>query len=252
MDLKILEDMGLSRAEIKVYLALLNIGLTTTGPLSEKSGVKTSIIYHVLNQLLKKGLVSYTINSNKKYFRAEKPERLKELFEEAKENLNNKEEQLLKVISELSIKKAKDEKNYSITYEGIKGIKSALEFVLSKLEKDDVFYVVDASRISHEKLMGFFNDFHKKRVKKKIKYKVLFGEESLEFAKERKKYSLTEVRILPKDVKIPSVFWIFGDYVVIVVFAEHPTALMIKNNQVSDGFLANFKLLWKISKPYRD
>ncbi len=246
----VLESIGLTRAEIKVYLALIELGVATTGPLSKKSGVPTSNIYPVLKDLVSKGLVSYTISANKKYFRAEDPLRLKEFVQEQKKVLEAQEQKMTGFIAELQAKMARIEKKQeSFTYEGIKGIKTALEFVLKVLKADDMFYVIDASRISNERLMGYFNDFHKRRAKQKIKYKIIYGVESLEFARERKTYPLTEVRILPKDIKIPSVFWIFKEYVVIAVFSEEPVALMIKNPEISAGFLANFNLLWNIAKP---
>ena len=37
MDLSILEDLGLTHAEIKVYVALLELGSSTAGPLINKS-----------------------------------------------------------------------------------------------------------------------------------------------------------------------------------------------------------------------
>ena len=39
MDTKILEDLGFTNAEIKVYLALLELGSATAGPIIEKSGL---------------------------------------------------------------------------------------------------------------------------------------------------------------------------------------------------------------------
>ncbi|MEK6886241.1 MAG: helix-turn-helix domain-containing protein [Nanoarchaeota archaeon] len=248
METDILRKIGLSRGEIKVYLALLELDSTTTGPLVKKSGIPSSNIYPILNDLIKKGLVSYKITANKKYFKAEDPNRLKEFLEEQKKNLNEQEKKLGSLVEELSKRQMKVEKQESYTYEGIKGIKTALEQVLKILKKNETFYVIDASRTSNEKLMGYFNDFHKRREKQGINYKVIYGKESLKFAQERKTYRLTKVRILPPNVKIPSVFWIFKDYVVIAVFSEEPIALMIKNGQISKGFLANFELLWGISE----
>ncbi len=249
MDTSVLEKIGFSRAEIKVYSGLLALGLTTVGPLTKKSEIPSSNIYPILENLIEKGLASYSITANKKYFKAEDPNRLKDLLDEKKKQLDSQEIKLLEIISELSsMRKKKEEKQEYFIYEKIKGVKTALESVLKTLDKGDTFYVVDASRISNDKLMGYFNDFHKRRAKKGIKYQAIYGTESLEFAKERKEYAHTKVRVLPKDVKIPSVFWIFKEYVVIAVFSEHPIALRIKNKHISEGFMANFNMLWKISK----
>lgn len=249
MDLEVLKKIGLSNAEIKVYLALLELGITTVGQIIKKSGIPSSNIYPILESLINKGLISYTISANKRYFKAEDPNRLKEFLNEQKEQLNNQEKRLSEVILGLRERQEISEKpQESFTYEGIKGIKTALEFVLKILKKGDTFMVVDASEISNEILRAYFNDFSKRRAMAGIKYKIIYGTDLLKFAEIRKKDKLTEARILPKEVKIPSISWIFGEYVVIAVFSEHPVALMIKNKQVSEGFNANFKILWNMSK----
>ena len=57
MDTKILKEAGLTEGEIKVYLGLLELGLSTTGPIIEKSRIARSIIYQILEKLMQKGLV---------------------------------------------------------------------------------------------------------------------------------------------------------------------------------------------------
>ena len=61
MNAKILENIGLTDGEIKVYLALIKLGSSTSGPITDKSGVSRSKIYNILERLIQKGLVSYTI-----------------------------------------------------------------------------------------------------------------------------------------------------------------------------------------------
>ena len=61
MDIKILEETGFSKREAKIYLKLLELGATTSGPLIDKTDVPSSKIYEVLNRLEEKGLVAKTI-----------------------------------------------------------------------------------------------------------------------------------------------------------------------------------------------
>ena len=56
MNLKILEEIGLTKGEIKVYLTLLKIGNTTSGRIINESGVSRSKVYDVLERLKQKGL----------------------------------------------------------------------------------------------------------------------------------------------------------------------------------------------------
>ena len=52
IDTSILEDIGLTNAQIKVYLSLLELGETTSGPLIKKSKLQNSVVYNALNQLI--------------------------------------------------------------------------------------------------------------------------------------------------------------------------------------------------------
>ena len=46
MDVSILEDLGLSKGEIKVYTTLLEIGITKVGTIIEKSKIDWNILVH--------------------------------------------------------------------------------------------------------------------------------------------------------------------------------------------------------------
>ena len=51
MDLHRLEEIGLSKAEIVVYSALLKTGQTATGDLTKETGLRKSTIYNSLDRL---------------------------------------------------------------------------------------------------------------------------------------------------------------------------------------------------------
>ena len=51
MDNSILKDAGLTDGEAKVYISLLELGSSSTGPIMEKSRIARSIIYHILEKL---------------------------------------------------------------------------------------------------------------------------------------------------------------------------------------------------------
>ena len=78
---KSLEQVGLTSGESRVYLALMEIGSSTVGPIAKKSKVAYSKIYDVLERLVEKGLVSYTVKEKTKYFQAVEPARLFDYLE---------------------------------------------------------------------------------------------------------------------------------------------------------------------------
>ena len=76
MNKKLLEEIGLTNGEIKVYLALLKLAETTTGKIIEEAQISSGKIYEILDKLIKKGLVSYITKDKTKYFTTSSPNRI--------------------------------------------------------------------------------------------------------------------------------------------------------------------------------
>ena len=76
MDTQVLQKLGLTVAETKVYLALLKLGSTTIGPVVDESGVSRSKIYHILDRLHKRGLIASIIIGKTNYFNATSPKKI--------------------------------------------------------------------------------------------------------------------------------------------------------------------------------
>ena len=68
MDIQLLRKVGLTDGESKVYLALLELGSSTTGPIVKEADIAKSIVYQILDRLIQKGLVSYIVKEKTKYF----------------------------------------------------------------------------------------------------------------------------------------------------------------------------------------
>jgi len=88
MDLqKTLENYGLEAKEAKTYLTLLALGEVTATILAQKSNLDRTLMYQLTNKLIEKGLVSYIIKNNIRYFSAAPPETfLKNLQEKTTRN----------------------------------------------------------------------------------------------------------------------------------------------------------------------
>ncbi len=59
METAILEDIGLTSSEIKIYLALLELGIGTAGPIMRKTGLQNSVVHATLPKLVEKGFISF-------------------------------------------------------------------------------------------------------------------------------------------------------------------------------------------------
>ena len=101
MDTQALEDIGLTKTEIKIYLSLLKLGQSTTTGIIREAGIHSSKVYICLDRLIEKGLVSYAIKSNKKHFLASTPESLRNLLKDKEEKIAKQGERIERLIPEL-------------------------------------------------------------------------------------------------------------------------------------------------------
>jgi len=245
MDPKILEKVGLTEGESKVYLALLRRGISTIGGIIKESGASNSKIYDILDRLNKKGLVGVSMINNRRNFEAKNPSIINELIKEKEKEI----EKVKDIIPQLeeSYKYAEPVQEAEIL-QGNKGIKTFTEMILEKLEKGDTFYILGPQKESIESLGAYFQEWHKRRVKKGVNCKILFNQDLKELAEKRKKTPLTEVRLLPENIQTPALIDIGKDYVATIVFGERPLCIVIKNKKIADSYKSYFELLWETAK----
>jgi sugar-specific transcriptional regulator TrmB len=141
MDIKLLEEIGLTKGEIAVYFALLELGSSTVGPIINKAKVSSSKVYDILERLTQKGLVSYVIKENIKYFEAASPRRILDYLRERENEIKEKSKQIEDIMPELLLKEKLSEKKQEVNiYGGEKGIKTAHEKGLQVLKRGEEFY----------------------------------------------------------------------------------------------------------------
>lgn len=123
IELNLMEKIGLTRGESKVYLALLETGQSSITKIVKKSGVSTSKSYNILHRLKEKGLVSHVILHGVRHFKAANPERLKEILEEKHRNIEDSISKIDELIPELlANQKLKEEDEEAEIFVGMKGL----------------------------------------------------------------------------------------------------------------------------------
>ena len=141
MDLAPLESIGLTKGEIKVYGALLELGESTKTPIANESKVSHGKVYDILERLLTKGLVSVIKKEGIKNFKASNPKKLKEYIQRKKENILTQEktvENLLPILTSKYTSKRKD--TDAEIYFGWNGLKTAYDQMLDSIDKQDTNY----------------------------------------------------------------------------------------------------------------
>lgn len=254
MDTTALKEAGLSDGEVRVYTALLEQGLSTIGPILEKSKVTKSIIYRILDRLVQKGLVSYIIKEKTKYFQAAQPEKLLDYVEERKKQLDASKEKIHGLIPQFLLKQKMSPKSEATVYEGFKGIMTVHDKRFEKLKKGDEYFFFGLPPKQPEYYHAYWQKDHKKREKLGIYCRMLYDEKvDNATLKNRNNFKFCDARRMPMDVDTPA--WILGykDVTVIgIPLAEKPLALEIVSEEVANSFRNYFEWFWKKSKPFRE
>ena len=112
-----LEEIGLTRNEAKIYLALIELGSASSSQIIQKTGFHRAIVYDLLEKLSARGLVGYVIQGRKKSFEATNPQRLLDILREKEERINS----ILPRLLELSRFRSKLDVKI---YKGREGIKT--------------------------------------------------------------------------------------------------------------------------------
>lgn len=231
-----LQQIGLNLNEARIYLALLNLGPSQAGKISKETEINRTTIYDSINRLIEKGLVSYTLQANKKVFQAVSPS---ELLNQAKEKERIVEEILPELNKIFHESKEKEESNI---FKGRKGIRSILNSILNYKE-----YIAFGSSGRFLEIMKYdFELFQRNKKEKKIKARVIIPETSKKTEQVRLAYSA--FKYIPEEFSSPTTTFVFGNNTTIIVWSENPIATLIKSEEVAKSYKNYFELLWKIAK----
>jgi sugar-specific transcriptional regulator TrmB len=229
-----LERYGLSRNEAKVYLTLLYLGSAMAGKIAKEAMMDRTSCYDALKRLLKKGLISYVLEANRKLFKSEDPSKLLE-------NLKEKQEEIEKVMTELSSIYKQEKEKYNVTlYKGYKGIKSVFEDIL-KEAKGKENCVIDSSGVFVERMPYYAPHFIRGLEKNKIKVRHIVRR-----GKDIHPSKTTEVRFFSKKIKeTPVTTNIYGNKIAIILWTDVPEAIIIENGAAANCYRDYFEILWK-------
>ena len=235
MDTQILEDLGFTNAEIKIYLALLELGVSTAGPIINKSGLQSSVVHTTLNKLVDKGFVSFVKEGQRNHYQASDPKHISEYIDDKKKQY----EELLPFL--LTKQEKAKEKSEVVTFRGIKGIRELLYELLDAEGKEH--HTFGSSKDSL--MMGdpFWISYHKKRNAKGIKAKLIFNESLREWC-DVNKYPNTEYKFTRLGFEPMTETIIRNDKIGIIIWTELPIGILIHNKAAAESYDKFWKVLW--------
>ncbi len=238
MDLqKLLEGLGLEEKEAKVYLALLSAGEVTATKISQKTNLDRTLMYQLTGKLMEKGLVSFIIKNNVKYFSAANPKKLLS-------DLKEKETKLKKALPELiSSTKTKEQETKVEIYKGKEGLKT----ILKEIIRTGQDYVAFGEEGRFQKVLPIaVHQFMNELIKYNIHEKVLVRGDLRGKILQTKN---SQFRYISKDYLSPVTTVVYGNKSADFIWTPPYHVIVTKNKEVADSFRSHFKSLWDIAKP---
>lgn len=204
----LLEELGLSPNEAKIYESLVERGESTISAIAVAAKIHRRNAYDAIERLIDKGLCFQIFSHKENRYNAVDPDKLMELVAEKQTRL---EQALPDLKKKFSSRLAAEEAYIYRGYEGQKNI------FRDMLRVGQGSYVIGAKGGWFDsKLKAGREAFFKEANRKKIKFVQLFDHQIFEqlpnFAKNFP--GELQYRILPKRYATNSIIHIFGDYVI--------------------------------------
>ncbi len=237
--LRTLTNLGLSENESLVYLGALSVGRAKVADIAKAAGINRTTAYQVIESLKKKGLINLEVQGFKQYFVAEHPDRLQNIIESRKQDL---QKNLPAFLSMYNLKGSDSTIKY---YEGEEAMKMVYENVLEHLKRNDDYMAISDTDKFQNIDRPYFDNFLKKRTKLHVQTRLLLQDSKL--ARERKKFDQNfneKIKILPTNTDLVTNMIIIPDRVIIHQLVPPINAIVITNPSVVQMGREMFEIMW--------
>lgn len=247
MDQQILEELGLSPNEAKIYKSLIERGESSVSDIALMAKIHRRNAYDVMQRLINKGLCFQIFSADENTYSAVDPDKLTELLAE-------KEERLESILPELKKKfHSRFAAEEAYIYRGWEGQKNIWRDVL-RVGEDSYFIGAKAAWFDPNLEPGR-TAFFKEAKRKKLKFIQLFDHEVKSGIPNFPHHFPGDLmyRFLPKKYSTNSGIHIFGDYVVtytgitIGKIDEDVIIFVIHSKDLAESYRTWFWCMWEQS-----
>ncbi|MBI5221147.1 MAG: hypothetical protein HY978_04955 [Candidatus Liptonbacteria bacterium] len=234
-----LKRLGLYASEAKVYVFLLQRGLTTPPQIARGTGIARTNCYHILRELKDKGLTMEQLKGKRRAYSARDP---KSLLAE----LDRQREEAESLIPALRALYVTQKHKPSISFfEGWEEVRQLYEQILSAEKIVAIGSTEQLAKVDHK----FFSWYQRQMAKRKIIfYDLLTYASGEKTAKEIKAVAgaLHEIKLLPPRYQdIPTDIMIWHDNVALISLQEPIFGTLLTSAPLAKTFRALFELLWE-------
>jgi len=238
---QLLQKLGFSENETKIYLASLELGVSSAQDIAEKAKLKRTTAYSVLTYLINRGVVGKTKVKGKTRFLAEPPERLLLLIKEIEGGIKD-------ALPELEAIYNKSEAKPKITfYEGVEGIKNVFEDTIREKPKEILMWLSDDY---FKQLPGYSAEYIKRRTALNMHAKRICTVNSIWHRKNQKRdvEELSETIAVPKEMFDTNIeVNVYNNKLAFMDFGEN-LGIIIESKAIADAMRQAYALSWKGAK----
>ena len=245
-----LTELGFSEKEASVYLALLELGPSTTSEISRMAKINRTTGYDILESLVSDGLVNSIGKTKIQKFVAENPDKVIVFLENKIKQSEEKLKQAYNLLPELFSIYNEKEKPKVKYYEGVEAVKEVFEDTLTA-EKEIIGYAVgtDAFESVGEK---YLRDYFRRRVAKNIKVRVI-APDDIDTLKviAKDKEELRESLTVPRDKFYFTTETNIYNNKVLTVSWKEKFAVLVESKEIADAQKKVFELAWLGAKQFK-
>lgn len=238
---EILEKLGLTVNESKVYEALLNTGISTANDIALEARIQRRNVYDTVKQLKEKGLASEIVDKGIRKFKAIHPQQLRN-------KISEQESLLEQVLPEMTAKfEAIDPIEQTLVFKGIDAVKNFYWDIVKS--GDDLWVLGGRGNWLDARWKFFLPKFDRERLAKGIRFRHLFYHELKD--KKHPKHRITKIlkdneyRFLPKDFSSTCSIEISGNRVASMYWEDEPLLVVIISKPIAQGYKKYFEFMWQ-------
>jgi len=231
-------ELGLTKQESAVYLAALETGFSSISDIAKKAGIKRPTTYYIVDELIKKNLISRAPKGKRTFYIAEHPNKLLA-------NIRSQEDKLMSALPLLeALSKSAGNKPRIRFYEGKEGIKTIYNEVFKTHKKllaigsmrDILKYFSYAETAEWFKIMSDEGG--------KIYDLVDDTPETRKYAKAEYRKGHGPLKYLPAGFKMGTDTIISGNKIALISYSSL-IGVLIENDEIAQTQKQTFEFMWK-------
>lgn len=246
-----LHNLGLSEAEVKIYVKLLELGRVSITELAHSLGMNRVTAHFNIQSLIDKGLISHVKQGRSRELYAQPPEALKYLIEQKDKKVAELHEQYaasLPLMTGMMPKLGTENKRFDVKfYEGIIGVRAIYQEIfhtkilrayanvsrITTAIPENLSLFPEANKLKHVEMREIIEDSEKSRA-----YLKNMGPSNYSY------------RFFP-DALPDTIFdyLIFDEKIAMVSGGKELSGIMIINHDLTENAKALFDMLWKLIPP---